>query len=379
MNKFLSEFIIFFSFLSISSSCFADQPLFDSSSNDFRYVPFMHSYPGDTRTYFPTGSIFQYYNITVSGTCASETILGVNCLRMDLAVSPNPIIVANESIFIAKDTTGKVWLFKEVDTGEIIFQANSLSEIRDLTSENDMEYRIYSGNYYNGLRIDYADGEYDIIVSTSTTLQEFPGYSFIEVHSYSEYELDVIFYYNEYAGFVKMGNYGNFLTLNNFTDMDRDRMNNLWESANQLDPFFDDSLFDDDLDKLINYNEFINNTDPQNPDSDGDCQDDATEVIAGTDPLNKSSLFQFSITKDEGDSTNLTWTSSPNRAYTVYFKDDPYASFSELAENIPAGQGTSMTFKDLGKDINSDGVYEIKPSSNINLKQRLYKIKIRKL
>ena len=46
---------------------------------------------------------------------------------------------------------------------------------------------------------------------------------------------------------------------------------------------------DKDLDRLIDANETICGTDPNNPDSDGDGYPDGMEVMAGTDPLNSSS------------------------------------------------------------------------------------------
>ncbi|MHA1125939.1 MAG: hypothetical protein ACTSQX_09970 [Candidatus Heimdallarchaeota archaeon] len=73
-------------------------------------------------------------------------------------------------------------------------------------------------------------------------------------------------------------------------DEDNDLMGDGWEYHNGLDPYTNDSYLDLDLDLLLNIEEFLANTLPDNNDSDSDNLDDYQEVkIYFTDPLNEDS------------------------------------------------------------------------------------------
>lgn len=50
-----------------------------------------------------------------------------------------------------------------------------------------------------------------------------------------------------------------------------------------------DALKDYENDELSNYEEFLYGTDPSDPDTDGDGDEDGAEVLQGTDPLNPGS------------------------------------------------------------------------------------------
>jgi YD repeat-containing protein len=74
-------------------------------------------------------------------------------------------------------------------------------------------------------------------------------------------------------------------------DSDDDAMHDYWENQYAfLDPYDpSDAPEDYDGDGLTNYGEYINGTDPSNPDTDGDGYSDGVEVDAGTDPLDPGS------------------------------------------------------------------------------------------
>lgn len=73
-----------------------------------------------------------------------------------------------------------------------------------------------------------------------------------------------------------------------FLDSDADDMPDVWEIANGLNPYVDDSGLDYDSDGLFNNEEYFEGTDPRNPDSDSDSIFDGWEVRYGLDPLNAS-------------------------------------------------------------------------------------------
>ncbi|MHA1124263.1 MAG: hypothetical protein ACTSO7_03935 [Candidatus Heimdallarchaeota archaeon] len=75
-----------------------------------------------------------------------------------------------------------------------------------------------------------------------------------------------------------------FYLINSENDTDEDGMPNEWEILYDLDPDYDDSRLDMDWDLLTNLEEYTYNTDPWNPDTDGDGFGDGYEVEKGTDP-----------------------------------------------------------------------------------------------
>lgn len=69
------------------------------------------------------------------------------------------------------------------------------------------------------------------------------------------------------------------------TDTDSDGIPDYWETANGFNPNDPaDATQDSDGDGLTNLAEYVNNTDPHNPDSDNDLVPDGVEVASGNNP-----------------------------------------------------------------------------------------------
>ncbi|MDD5760276.1 MAG: thrombospondin type 3 repeat-containing protein [Desulfobulbaceae bacterium] len=74
------------------------------------------------------------------------------------------------------------------------------------------------------------------------------------------------------------------------TDSDNDGMPDEWEVQNGLDPLNPaDAQLDADADGLVNLDEFLNGTNPHNPDTDNDGFGDGLEVADGFDPNDPAS------------------------------------------------------------------------------------------
>jgi hypothetical protein len=69
------------------------------------------------------------------------------------------------------------------------------------------------------------------------------------------------------------------------------------------------------------------------------------QFIAGTDPLDKNSVFEFVDIKPTPQGLNIMWTSFTNRLYTLEFSSALGGSFTPLQQHIPAVPGTN-TFTD---------------------------------
>ena len=75
-------------------------------------------------------------------------------------------------------------------------------------------------------------------------------------------------------------------------DKDKDGLPDEYETKKSLDPVKKSDAADDaDNDKLSNLQEFVHETDPENPDTDGDGIDDGEEVTKGTSPVENPCLF----------------------------------------------------------------------------------------
>jgi hypothetical protein len=75
-----------------------------------------------------------------------------------------------------------------------------------------------------------------------------------------------------------------------FTDSDFDSMPDAWERANGLNDTINDADGDLDSDGLSNLAEYQANTDPKNPDTDGDGYSDGVETANGSNPRDSNSI-----------------------------------------------------------------------------------------
>ncbi|MBN1328923.1 MAG: hypothetical protein JXA54_05570 [Candidatus Heimdallarchaeota archaeon] len=85
-------------------------------------------------------------------------------------------------------------------------------------------------------------------------------------------------------------NIDGYITDPNNPDTDYDGMDDYWEIYYELNPTIDDANFDPDNDNLINVNEYIHSSDPFNNDTDSDYLPDGWEVQFGLSPIISSGI-----------------------------------------------------------------------------------------
>jgi len=108
----------------------------------------------------------------------------------------------------------------------------------------------------------------------------------------------------------------------------------------------DFSAFDTDHDGLIDFDEVsVFHTDPAKPDSDGDTMVDGLEVRAGTDPLNRASVFILRECLSTQTDQKLTWQSVPGRQYQLQCRDGlGGAGWNNVGTPITAVTDTAFTW-----------------------------------
>jgi hypothetical protein len=77
-------------------------------------------------------------------------------------------------------------------------------------------------------------------------------------------------------------------------------------------------------------------------DEDNDGQNNADELIAGTDPLNPSSRFAIKTIEASPGGITLTWTAAPGKTYTIEAREDLSSGIW-----VPIGTGTVDMVNDL--------------------------------
>ncbi len=126
-------------------------------------------------------------------------------------------------------------------------------------------------------------------------------------------------------------------------DTDGDRLPDAWEIANLLDPKsevgLDGNSGDPDGDGLINLAEFLNKTNPNNPDSDGDGMDDGWEITYSFSPTDATGLNGADGDADEDGLNNLgeyQHRTSPRKADT---DEDGLGDLWEVENNLDPRSG----------------------------------------
>ncbi len=110
------------------------------------------------------------------------------------------------------------------------------------------------------------------------------------------------------------------------------------------------ATFDCDNDGLI-YHDELNafHTDPANPDTDGDGMKDGVEVRAGTNPLDRLSVFALrACTVAVNGSRQITWSAVPGRRYQLEYRDClADSSWTETGPVVTADQETLSVWDDF--------------------------------
>jgi len=175
-------------------------PVFASSGADASTVPFWHCAAGTNRFYDGFGT---YAAANYSDSYNTETLLGVNCLKR--ISSPSSVgvdpVKHHDVYWMARDVSGKIWVFKYQRDGTTYFQAASLGELLPL-EEVTLEARLMYGTYAVGTA--FTNGDYVTqIISTNATLPEYPGFEFV---AFQETEQSTgyydLLYYHELVGMV---------------------------------------------------------------------------------------------------------------------------------------------------------------------------------
>jgi hypothetical protein len=120
-----------------------------------------------------------------------------------------------------------------------------------------------------------------------------------------------------YANCSNISGYTDVKVIGNETildyDIDNDKIPDIWEQKYGLNSTnASDAKMDYDNDNLTNFEEYLNRTNPYNPDSDGDGYNDGFEIKNGSNPLDKN---DFPLIKKEKSKNNKPEDS----LYRIYY------------------------------------------------------------
>ncbi len=126
---------------------------FSETSDDFSSVPFLHV-PADnstfTRIYVGQGQ-YKTKNYTDTFTKPTSNFHGINYINWKRSwqlAGETSQVIDSFSIDIAKDSQGKVWVFKYIKNNNTVFNASSLLDAKQIDSvDSSMLFRLINGNY----------------------------------------------------------------------------------------------------------------------------------------------------------------------------------------------------------------------------------------
>lgn len=164
--------------------------------------------------------------------------------------------------------------------------------IRQVTFEMYEPASIAGAEYFidedpgpsSGTTLTAKDGSFD-------SVQEEVDISGIDISDLSEGIHTIFVRFKNNLGHWGATDSQQFVVGDSSGDTDQDGMPDDWEQNYNLNPFDPTDAEDDgDNDDLNNLDEYLNNTDPKNPDTDGDEISDGEEVNYGTDPIKSESI-----------------------------------------------------------------------------------------
>jgi hypothetical protein len=180
-----------------------------------------------------------------------------------------------------------------------------------------------------------------------------------EIQEYGRAAIQTTIYFGDpalnlrkWSGYTNNYNYAGA----NTGDSDSDGIPDGWEIANNMDPLSQaNAASDDDLDGLSNKKEYENHTNPGTEDTDTDGMIDFNEVIAGTDPTDKSRKFKIDENTIEGNQNLLSWESVFGRWYTVQANNnlmdpDGWSNIPDFIK-VPGNGSTITCTNSFGADV----------------------------
>jgi len=152
------------------------QPTFAADSFDFSVVPFLHADLGEIRLYRGqadfAGSSFRME-------FTREKLLDVDTLKI-AETEAAPWSRPGSTLYAAKDSTGKLWVFDALIDGEIFYQANTLARIVPFDKFPDMHLRLMADEYDATTTITAGAGgetQTEKIINLQESLDNWPDFA----------------------------------------------------------------------------------------------------------------------------------------------------------------------------------------------------------
>ena len=181
------------------------EPTFYPDSSDLSDVPFLHLAPGDIRVYRGQGL---YTDDDFRLTASRENFLGINCLTL-METSVPEWSRPDRTLWLARDTTQVVWVFKDVIGGLTYFEAVDIDQIIPATVYPDMHLRLASGDFETGTSItidEEPDQETTEVVSETESLETWPQFNeeLVLIKTTTDPNSDILTwsYYHDSVGLV---------------------------------------------------------------------------------------------------------------------------------------------------------------------------------